>query len=55
MKKYSILLTIGIVLDSINPNAEEDQKYAVTVVIYNGSTTNETFFLIKTDGAWVAQ
>lgn len=46
---------IGIVLDSINPNAEEDQKYAVTVVIYNGSTTNETFFLIKTDGAWVTQ
>ena len=46
---------VGVVLNNLDPNAEEGQKYAVTAVIYNGSTTNELFLVIKKDGNWVAQ
>ncbi|WP_158974724.1 hypothetical protein [Cellulophaga sp. L1A9] len=43
----------NVLLDSIDPSAEEGQKYDVVFVIYNGSTTAETFSLIKTGGVWV--
>ncbi len=43
----------NVLLDSIDPSAEEGQKYDLVFVIYNGSTTNETFSLIKTGGVWV--
>lgn len=44
---------MGIVLNSINPNAENGQKYLVTCDTYNGGNTPEEFKLIKTDGEWV--
>ncbi|EAQ48251.1 nuclear transport factor 2 family protein [Leeuwenhoekiella blandensis] len=50
-----ILEAMNILLDDIDPSAEEGQKYAVTFDIYNGSNTTETFLLIKTDGVWVLQ
>lgn len=50
-----ILEAFNLLLDDLNPSAEEGQKYAVTFDIYNGSNTTETFLLIKTDGVWVMQ
>lgn len=51
-----IVEAMNILLDKIDPSAEEGQKYAVTFDIYNGSNTTETFFLIKNDeGDWVQQ
>ena len=50
-----ILEAMNLLLDELNPSAEEGQKYAVTFDIYNGSNTTETFLLIKTDGVWVLQ
>jgi len=43
----------NVLLDSLDPSAVEGQKYDLVFVIYNGSTTNETFSLIKTGGVWV--
>ncbi|RXG31260.1 hypothetical protein SAMN04487999_1108 [Leeuwenhoekiella palythoae] len=50
-----ILEAFNLLLNDLDPSAEEGQKYAVTFDIYNGSNTTETFFLIKTDGVWVMQ
>ena len=50
-----ILEAFNLLLDDLDPNAEEGQKYAVTFDVYNGSNTTETFLLIKTDGSWVKQ
>ncbi len=43
---------IGVVLDNLDPNAEEGQKYIVTVDVYNGASGTEDFPVIKTDGVW---
>lgn len=48
-----LLEAFNALLDNINPNAEEGQKYVLTYVIYNGATGDETMSLIKTDGEWV--
>ena len=50
-----LLEAFNALLDNKNPGAEEGQKYVLTYVIYNGSTTNETKSVIKTDGVWVYQ
>lgn len=44
---------LGIVLDNLDPNAEEGQKYTVTYSLYNGSGGIDQFRLIKTNGSWV--
>lgn len=44
---------IGIVLDNIDPTAEEGQKYVVTFDIYDGSAGTESISVIKQDGEWV--
>ncbi len=49
-----MIRAIGIVLDSIDTAAEEGQKYAVTVSIFDGSVGTETFNLIKENGVWVS-
>ncbi|MDQ7918080.1 choice-of-anchor J domain-containing protein [Mesonia sp. MT50] len=46
---------INIVLDNMDPNAEEGQKYAVTYDIYDGSSGTETQYVIKQGGIWVLQ
>ncbi|MUU78543.1 choice-of-anchor J domain-containing protein [Winogradskyella endarachnes] len=43
---------MGVILDNLDPNAEEGQKYIVTVDIYNGASGTEDFAVIKTDGVW---
>jgi hypothetical protein len=50
-----LLEAFNALLDNINPSAEEGQKYVLTYVIYNGSTTNESKSVIKTGGVWVYQ
>lgn len=42
-------------LNNLNPSAEEGQKYALTYVIYDGATGNNTANLIKTGGVYVRQ
>ncbi|KJD31883.1 hypothetical protein PK35_12845 [Tamlana nanhaiensis] len=46
---------VGVILDRIDPNAEEGQKYVVTYDIYNGSAGTEDVAVIKTGGVWVLQ
>ena len=48
-----LLEAFNALLDNIDPSAEEEQKYVLTYVIFNGSTTNETMSVIKTGGVWV--
>lgn len=43
---------MDIVLDNLDPNAEEGQKYIVTALTY-GSSSTEDFNLIKSGGEWV--
>lgn len=50
-----LLEAFNILLDNKNPSAEEGQKYVLTFIIYNGTTTNETKSVIKTNGVWVYQ
>ena len=48
-----LLEAFNAVLDNINPGAEEGQKYVLTYIIFNGSTTNETMSVIKSGGVWI--
>ncbi len=50
-----VLEAVNVVLDIIAPNAAEEQKYVVTIEVYNGSNTTEDFAVIKMDGVWVYQ
>jgi hypothetical protein len=50
-----VLDAIAVVLDIIDPTAAEEQKYVVTIEIYNGSNTTEDFAVIKMGGEWVYQ
>ncbi|UKM65804.1 hypothetical protein GSB9_02375 [Flavobacteriaceae bacterium GSB9] len=50
-----LLEAFNALLDNINPTAEEGQKYVLTYIIYNGSTTNETKSVIKEGGVWIYQ
>ncbi|MBD0823539.1 hypothetical protein [Aestuariibaculum marinum] len=50
-----LLEAFNVLLDEMDPLAEEGQKYVLTYVIYNGSTTNETKSVIKTEGVWEYQ
>lgn len=48
-----LLEAINVVLDAIDPNAEEGQKYLVSFAIYDGSAGTEQMNVIKQDGVWV--
>lgn len=48
-----ILEAMNILLDNIDPSAEEGQKYVLTYDVYNGSNITEDISLIKEDGEWV--
>ncbi|MEY8869414.1 choice-of-anchor J domain-containing protein [Meridianimaribacter flavus] len=50
-----VLDAINVVLDALNPSAEEEQKYVVTIDVYNGSNTTEDFAVIKIGGEWIYQ
>ena len=50
-----LLEAFNALLESGGFVTDEGQKYVLTYVIYNGSTTNETMSVIKTGGVWVYQ
>ncbi len=50
-----LLEAFNALLENGNFVTDEGQKYVLTFVIYNGSTTNETKAVIKTGGVWVYQ
>ncbi|MBU2928077.1 choice-of-anchor J domain-containing protein [Winogradskyella psychrotolerans] len=50
-----VLEAINVVLDINDPSAAEEQKYVITLEVYNGSNTTEDFAVIKTGGVWVYQ
>ena len=50
-----LLEAFNLLLNNKNASAADGQKYVLTYVIYNGSTTNETKSVIKTGGVWVYQ
>ena len=48
-----LIEAFNVVLDNLSPDAENDQKYILTYLIYNGSTQDESMGVIKADGEWV--
>lgn len=48
-----ILEAMNILLDHLDPSAEEGQKYVLSYDIYNGSAGVEEISVIKTGGVWV--
>lgn len=50
-----LLEAFNALLESGGFVTDNEQKYVLTFVIYNGSTTNETKSVIKLDGEWVYQ
>lgn len=48
-----LLEVFNVLLDTRDPGAVEGQKYALTFVVFTGSTGSETKNVIKTDGVWV--
>ena len=50
-----ILDAINVVLGNVAPSADEEQKYVITLEVYNGSNTTEDFAVIKIGGVWVYQ
>ena len=50
-----VLEAINVVLDINDSSAAEDQKYVISIEVYNGSNTTEDFAVIKTGGEWVYQ
>ena len=48
-----LLEAFNALLDNINSGAQEGQKYVLTIVIYDGSTSERVYSLIKTSGEWV--
>ncbi|MEJ2114017.1 MAG: hypothetical protein P8X62_10135, partial [Flavobacteriaceae bacterium] len=50
-----LLEAFNALLENGNFVTDEEQKYVLTYVIYNGATTNETMAVIKTGGEWVYQ
>lgn len=50
-----VLEAITVILDNINPSAEDGQKYIITIDVFNGARTTEDFAVIKVDGNWSYQ
>ncbi|PWL30147.1 MAG: hypothetical protein DCO95_09965 [Roseivirga sp. XM-24bin3] len=48
-----VIDALAFLLDSGGFVTEEGQKYQITIVIYNGSTTTEVWNLIRENGEWV--
>ena len=48
-----LLEAFNVLLDTIDPNAAEGQKYVLNYLVYVGSTVTESKKVIKTGGEWV--
>ncbi len=51
--KEMLVEAMNVVLNNLQPNAEEGQKYVVSFAIYNGSAGTESLRLIKQGDEWV--
>lgn len=45
---------VAVILNKINPSAEDGQKYVVNVTTYSGSYATKSVSVIKQGGVWVA-
>lgn len=50
-----IIYSLGVLLDHIDPNAAEGQKYLISYLKYDNGLAELTAALIKTNGVWVKQ
>jgi hypothetical protein len=50
-----LLEAMNLLLDNLDPSAEEGQKYEVTFDTYVGAPATETLFVVKDGGVWVYQ
>lgn len=50
-----IVVALNFVLDNLDPGAEEDQKYLVTIATWAPGNSTEDFALIKDGGSWRVQ
>jgi len=50
-----IVEALNVILDGLDPSADEGQKYLVTFAIYNGAAGIEEMGVIKEGGVWVQQ
>ena len=50
-----MLEAFNVLLDDRDPSAQEEQKYILSYVIYDGSVHDESMSVIKTGGVWVYQ
>ncbi|HEX9826207.1 MAG TPA: choice-of-anchor J domain-containing protein [Flavobacteriaceae bacterium] len=50
-----IIYSLGVLLDHIDPNAAEGQKYLISYLKYDNGLGEYTAALIKTGGEWVSQ
>ncbi|GGI56524.1 choice-of-anchor J domain-containing protein [Winogradskyella haliclonae] len=50
-----MLTAVGVILDNLNPSAEEGQKYVVIAETWAPGNAIEEFAVIKTGGEWVYQ
>ncbi|MCM4155134.1 hypothetical protein [Gramella sp. AN32] len=48
-----LLEAVNVVLDNLDPSAQEGQKYVVTFAAYNGSVVDMELSVIKTGGEWI--
>lgn len=49
-----IIYSLGVLLESIDPNAEEGQKYIMTYLLYDNGLSELSAGLIKEGGVWIA-
>ena len=48
-----ILYSLNVLLNHLNPNAEEGQKYLITYLLYDNGTNDVSRHLIKKEGEWI--
>ncbi|WP_179021647.1 choice-of-anchor J domain-containing protein [Winogradskyella forsetii] len=50
-----IITALNVILDNLNPNAEELQKYVVTIATWAPGNSTEDWEMIKYEGEWITQ
>jgi hypothetical protein len=50
-----IITALGVVLDNLDPNAEELQKYVLTIATWAPGNSTEDWEMIKYEGLWITQ
>jgi len=50
---WQIIYSLDLLLDYLNPTAEDGQKYLITYLLYDNGANDVSRYLIKKDGEWV--